>query len=64
MIYVVSDIHGNKENYDGILEKINLCMEDSRYILGDVIDCYLYGIQLLQQIMEMPICFLVIMSGG
>ena len=51
MIYVLSDIHGNKENFDSILEKINLRMEDSQYILGDVIDRYPYGIQLLQQIM-------------
>ena len=51
MIYVLSDIHGNKENFDSILEKINLPMEDSLYILGDVIDRYPYGIQLLQQIM-------------
>ena len=51
MIYVLSDIHGNKENFDSILEKINLRMEDSLYILGDVIDRYPYGIQLLQQIM-------------
>lgn len=54
MIYVLSDIHGNKENFDSILEKINLRMEDSLYILGDVIDRYPYGIQLLQQIIEMP----------
>lgn len=54
MIYVISDIHGNKENFDSILEKINLQTEDSLYILGDVIDRYPYGIQLLQQIMQMP----------
>lgn len=54
MIYVLSDIHGNKENFDSILERINLHKDDSLYILGDVIDRYPYGIQLLQQIMEMP----------
>lgn len=54
MIYVLSDIHGNKENFDSILEQINLQTEDSLYILGDVIDRYPYGIQLLQQIMETP----------
>ena len=53
MIYVLSDIHGNKENFDSILEKISLQPEDSLYILGDVIDRYPYGIQLLQQIMRM-----------
>lgn len=47
MIYVLSDIHGNKENFDSILEKISLQPEDSLYILGDVVDRYPYGIQLL-----------------
>lgn len=53
MIYVLSDIHGNKENFDSVLEKISLQPEDSLYILGDVIDRNPYGIQLLQQIMKM-----------
>lgn len=53
MIYVLSDIHGNKENFDSILEKISLQPEDSLYILGDVVDRYPYGIQLLWQIMGM-----------
>ena len=54
MIYVLSDIHGHKDNFDSILGQINLQTEDSLYILGDVIDRYPYGIQLLQQIMEIP----------
>ncbi len=51
MLYVLSDIHGNKDHFDNILEKINLRMEDSLYILSDVIDRYPHDIQLLQQIM-------------
>mgnify|MGYP001025872982 CR=1 FL=1 len=54
MIYVLSDIHGNKENFDTILEKIDLRMEDFLYVIGDVVDRHPYGIQLLQQIMGMP----------
>lgn len=54
MVYVLSDVHGNKENFDSVLEKINLQPEDTLYILGDVIDRKPYGIQLLQQIMKMP----------
>lgn len=53
MIYVLSDIHGNRKNFDAILEQINLHTEDSLYILGDVIDRHPYGIQLLLQIMKM-----------
>lgn len=51
MLYVLSGIHGNKDHFDNILEKINLRMEDSLYILSDVIDRYPHDIQLLQQIM-------------
>ena len=51
MLYVLSDIHGNKDHFDNILEKIKLRMEDSLYILSDVIDRYPHDIQLLQQIM-------------
>ena len=51
MLYVLSDIHENKDRFDNILEKINLRMEDSLYILSDVIDRYPHDIQLLQQIM-------------
>ena len=51
MLYVLSGIHGNKDHFDNILEKINLRMEDSLYILCDVIDRYPHDIQLLQQIM-------------
>ena len=40
MVYALSDIHGNKENFDKILNKIKLRPEDSLYILGDVVDVF------------------------
>lgn len=54
MIYVMSDIHGNKARFDSILEQINLQPEDTLYILGDVVDRYPDGIAIIQQIMKMP----------
>jgi serine/threonine protein phosphatase 1 len=53
MIYVISDIHGNIERYRSVMEKINLQPDDTLYILGDVVDRYPGGIQLLQEIMSM-----------
>lgn len=52
MIYVMSDIHGNKDRFDNVMEQIDLKAEDTLYILGDVIDRYPYGIRLLRQIMK------------
>lgn len=54
MIYVTSDIHGNKQAFQSILEQINLQAADQLYILGDVIDRYPDGIEVLQQIMRTP----------
>lgn len=54
MIYVMSDIHGNKNAFDSIMSQINLQENDHLYILGDVIDRGDYGIQLLQEIMNIP----------
>lgn len=54
MIYVLSDIHGNKRRFDSIMEQIALQNEDTLYILGDVIDRHPDGIEILQQIMSMP----------
>lgn len=52
MIYVLSDIHGNKKNWLDILDQINLKEDDELYVLGDVIDRYPHGIEILQQIMR------------
>ena len=38
MTYVLSDIHGNMENFKSILKQIDLQLDDTLYILGDVID--------------------------
>ncbi len=54
MIYLLSDIHGRKDKYYRLLEKINLQKEDKLFILGDVIDRGPDGISLLQEIMENP----------
>jgi len=54
MIYVTSDIHGNRRRFDSILSQVNLQNEDTLYILGDVIDRHPDGIKILRQIMKMP----------
>lgn len=53
MIYVLSDIHGNSERFNSIIEQINLQLEDTLYILGDVVDRHPDGIKLLRRIMKM-----------
>ena len=54
MIYLLADIHGRKEKFKRILEKINLRAEDKLFILGDVIDRGPDGITLLQEIIVNP----------
>lgn len=49
-IYVMSDIHGNKDAFIKMLDLINLKEEDTLYILGDVIDRGLYGVEILEHI--------------
>ncbi len=53
MIYVLSDIHGNTERFNSIMELINLQPEETLYILGDVVDRYPDGIKLLRKIIKM-----------
>lgn len=53
MIYVMSDIHGNKKRFESVLSQINLKSTDRLYILGDVIDRFPDGIELLQRIRQM-----------
>ena len=53
MIYVMSDIHGEKSKFDSVMKKINLMEDDKLYILGDVIDRGNDGIELLLELMEM-----------
>lgn len=53
MIYVMSDIHGEKKKFDSVMEKINLTSDDKLYILGDVIDRGNDSIQILLELMKM-----------
>ena len=52
--YVMSDIHGEANRFHAMLEKIRVSADDTLYILGDVIDRGVDGINLLLEIMEMP----------
>ena len=54
MIYAMSDLHGCFYAYLDMLKKIDLGDEDTLYILGDVIDRGLYGIDILFDMMERP----------
>ena len=52
MTYVVSDIHGRKDRFHNILERIRFKKTDVLYILGDVIDRNPDGISILSEIMK------------
>lgn len=54
MIYVLSDIHGQKRRFESIMKQINLQPEDTLYVLGDVIDRNPDGIKILRKLMTMP----------
>lgn len=50
--YIMSDIHGEYDKYISMLNKIEFNESDVLYILGDVIDRGLSGIQILQDCMK------------
>lgn len=54
MIYIMSDIHGEFEKYHKALELIDLKVEDTLYILGDVVDRGTGSIKILQDMMKRP----------
>ena len=54
MIYCMSDIHGEVDKFHQMLQIIDLKPEDHMYIIGDVIDRYPGGIDILQEIMHIP----------
>ena len=54
MIYCMSDIHGDYEKYCRMLETIQLCDEDTLYILGDVVDRGPEPIPILLDMMKRP----------
>lgn len=49
-IFVISDLHGHKEQFFDVLSQGGFSEDDHLYILGDVIDRGPYGIELLQYI--------------
>ncbi|MBO4309052.1 MAG: serine/threonine protein phosphatase [Clostridia bacterium] len=53
MIYVLSDIHGNKQAFDSVMKQIDLQPGDHLYVIGDVIDRGEHGIELLKQLLSM-----------
>ncbi len=54
MIYVMSDIHGHKKQFDEILNMVNFSGDDTLYILGDIVDKGPACIELLKIIMNAP----------
>ncbi len=56
MIYAMSDLHGCFDKYKKMLEKINLCENDTLYILGDVVDRGKDGIKILFDMMKRKKC--------
>lgn len=51
MTYVIGDIHGNKEKYEQMLEKLSPKDTDAVFVLGDVIDIGDDSIAILQDMM-------------
>lgn len=52
--YVLSDVHGEQDRFQKMLEEIRFSDGDTLYILGDVIDRGPDGVALLRQIMDTP----------
>ena len=57
MIYVISDLHGRFDRYQQMLEVIEFTLDDTLYVLGDVIDRGPDGIKILQDMMFRPNIF-------
>ncbi len=49
--YIMSDLHGERDRFHRILQKIGFSGEDQLYIIGDVIDRGPEGIPLLREIL-------------
>ena len=54
MIYCMSDLHGELDFFQEMLEQIHFSDSDHLYILGDVIDRGTGGVDILEQIMDAP----------
>lgn len=51
MIYVIGDIHGDKEKYEAMMEKLAPTDNDTVFVLGDIINIGEKGIEILQDMM-------------
>ena len=58
-IYVMSDVHGLKDRYDAMMEKL-IKEEDTLYVLGDVVDRGPDGIAILQDLMRRPNVYMLL----
>lgn len=54
MTYVMSDIHGEFEQFISLLEKINFSEKDTLYVLGDVVDRGPNPVKVLRYMMTKP----------
>ncbi len=52
--YVISDIHGEADRFDKMLETVGFSESDTLYILGDVVDRGPAGVELLERIRRTP----------
>ncbi len=50
MIYVISDLHGERASFSKLLDKINFRGTDTMYVLGDIVDRGPEPIRLLQDL--------------
>lgn len=57
MIYTVSDLHGNLEDWKTLLKKIKFSDDDTMFVLGDCIDFGPDSMGLLQDMMQYPNVF-------
>ena len=60
MIYAVSDIHGCYEEYCKLLEKIHFSIEDTLYVLGDVVDRGPEPLKVMLDMMKRPNVYLIL----
>lgn len=54
MIYCVSDIHGELDKFEQMLELIHFSDDDRLYVIGDAIDRGSLGVDTLRKIMDTP----------
>ncbi len=56
MLYVMPDIHGNLARFNSIMEQIKMTDDDYLIVLGDVIDRFPDGLEILQKLFKMKNC--------